>query len=80
MIKKVLGVITFTILLFTISQNLTTVAEYMGKALSVIAPIVVGLVLAFVLNILLNVIENKVFKFMRKVKKNECVTLFAQLV
>lgn len=66
MTKKAIGIITFTIILFTISQNLTVVAEYIGKFLSIIAPILVGLVLAFILNILLNVIERKITKIANK--------------
>lgn len=69
-IKKILGIITFTIILFTVSQNLTTVLGFLSGVFSIIAPVIVGLSLAFMLNILMSVLERRVFSFMKKSKKS----------
>ena len=61
-IKKILGIITFAIVLFTLSQNLSSVASFFKSSLTVFASTIVGFCLAFILNIPMNVLENKVFK------------------
>lgn len=68
-IKKILGIITFGIILFTISQNLSSVASFVGGILGIFAPLIVGLCIAFILNIPMNLLETKVFKGMKKSKK-----------
>ncbi len=67
-IKKILGIITFAIVLFTISQNLSSVASFFKSALAVFASTIIGFCLAFILNIPMNVLENKVFKGMKNNK------------
>ena len=67
-IKKILGIITFAIVLFTISQNLSSVASFFSGALSVFASTIIGFCLAFILNIPMNVLENKVFKGLKNSK------------
>ena len=71
-IKKILGIITFTVILFTLSQNLSSVASFFKGALAVFASTIIGFCLAFILNIPMNVLENKVFKGM-KTSKNKVV-------
>ena len=71
-IKKILGIITFGIVLFTISQNLSSVASFFSGLLTIIAPLIVGFCLAFMLNIPMNVLENKVFKGLKS-SKNKAV-------
>ncbi len=68
-IKIILGIITFGIVLFTISQNLTAVAGFFAGFIKILAPIIVGFCLAFILNILMNFFEKKVFKKLNKSKK-----------
>lgn len=68
-IKKILGIITFAIILFAVSQNLTTVFNFLSSVFKILAPVIVGLALAFMLNILMNVLERRVFAFMKKSKK-----------
>ena len=68
-IKKILGIIAFTIILFTASQNLTTVLGFLSGVFNIIAPVIIGLALAFMLNILMSVLERRVFSFMKKSKK-----------
>ena len=69
-IKKILGIITFAIVLFTLSQNLSSVASFFKGTLAVFASTIIGFCLAFILNIPMNVLENKVFKGLKN-KKNK---------
>lgn len=69
-IKKILGIITFAVILFTLSQNLSSVASFFKGALTVFASTIIGFCLAFILNIPMNVLENKVFKGMKTSKNN----------
>ncbi len=68
-IKKILGIITFGIILFTLSQNLSSVASFFKSALAIFASLIIGFCLAFILNIPMNVLENKVFKGLKSSKK-----------
>ncbi len=67
-IKKILGIITFGIVLFTLSQNLSSVASFLSGTLTVFASTIIGFCLAFILNIPMNIIENKVFKRLKNSK------------
>ncbi|MBQ8767265.1 MAG: AI-2E family transporter [Clostridia bacterium] len=69
-IKKILGIITFGIVLFTLSQNLSSIASFFKGALAVFASTIIGFCLAFILNIPMTVLENKVFKGLKN-KKNK---------
>lgn len=68
-IKKLLGIITFAIVLFAVSQNLTSVAHFLEGVLSILAPVIIGLSLAFMLNILMSVLDRRVFAFIKNHKK-----------
>ncbi len=68
-IKQLLGIITFAIVLFTVSQNLTSVAIFLEGVMSIFAPVIIGLSLAFMLNILMSVLDRRVFAFLKKSKK-----------
>lgn len=78
-IKIILGIITFGIVLFTVSQNLTAVAGFMSGLLKILAPVIVGFCLAFILNIVMNFFEKKVFKGMGKSKKRVIRSLIRPL-
>ena len=67
-IKKILGIITFAVVLFTLSQNLSSVAALFKGALSVFASTIIGFCLAFILNIPMNVLEKKVFNGLKNSK------------
>jgi predicted PurR-regulated permease PerM len=67
-IKKILGIITFAVILFTLSQNLSSVAVFFKGALSVFASTIIGFCLAFILNIPMNVLEKKVFRSLQNSK------------
>ena len=71
-IKKILGIITFGIVLFTCSQNLSSVGSFFKGILGICAPLIIGFCLAFILNIPINVLENSVFKKL-KTSKNKKV-------
>lgn len=68
-IKKILGIITFGIILFTLSQNLSSVGSFLKGILGICAPLIIGFCLAFILNIPMNVLEQTVFKKMKTSKK-----------
>lgn len=68
-IKKILGIITFGIILFTLSQNLSSVGTFFKGILAVCSPLIIGFCLAFILNIPMNVLEEKVFRKMKTSKK-----------
>ena len=78
-IKIILGIITFGIILFTASQNLTAVAGFLSGVLKILAPVIVGFCLAFILNIVMNFFEKKVFKGMAKSKKSAVRSLVRSL-
>lgn len=78
-VKIILGIITFGIILFTISQNLSSVAGFLSGLIKILAPVIVGFCLAFILNILMNFFENKVFKRLGKSKKRIANSLLRPL-
>lgn len=68
-IKIIIGLITFSVILLSLSQNLTAVLGFLAGVLKIFAPVLVGLCLAFILNIIMNFFEKRVFKGMAKSKK-----------
>ena len=45
-VKIILGIITFAVVLFSASQNLSVVGAFLSKLLSIITPVIMGLCLA----------------------------------
>lgn len=68
-IKTILGIITFAIVIFTVSQNLSVVTLVWSKLLKILAPVIVGFCLAFILNIPMTIIETKILGPMKKSNK-----------
>ena len=68
-IKTILGIITFAIVIFTVSQNLLVVTLVWSKLLKILAPVIVGFCLAFILNIPMTIIETKILGPMKKSNK-----------
>lgn len=64
--RKVLLVITFTIVLIFAIFHLDQVINLLKAGLSIISPFLIGIVIAFVLNILIKNLENKVFASLNK--------------
>ena len=60
-IKKVLGIIIFTLFFLWVVLNWNTVADFFGKAFELVFPFILGIAIAFVLNILTKFFEEKVF-------------------
>ena len=67
-VVKILGIITFTICLYTGIGKLNVVGEFISEVFSICAPVIVGICLAFILNIPMKLLENKVFVFLKKSK------------
>lgn len=67
-VKIILGIITFTVVLFAASQHLSVVAAVISEILGILAPVTVGLCLAFILNIPMSLLERKVFAFTQRSK------------
>lgn len=65
-VKKILLIITFAILLFTASQNLSSVFQGIQTVLKVFSPFVLGFCIAFILNVIMRFFETKVFVFLDK--------------
>lgn len=70
-IKKILGIITFAIVLFWTLQNLTIVGNILSIGFQLILPFIIGLCIAFILNVPIKLLENKVFKWGSKKKITE---------
>ncbi len=68
-VRKILLIITFTILLFLVAQNIGSVASGVKTVIGYFSPVITGLFLAFALNILLSALEKHVFAFMKKSKR-----------
>lgn len=68
-IKIILGIITFAIILFSMSQNLSVVGMFLQDVLKIVSPVIVGFCIAFILNIPMSFIEKKVFRFTNNSKK-----------
>ncbi len=67
--NKILLIVLAGILFYVALQNLNALWAFLGKAVSVFAPVIAALCIAFILNVLLSALETKIFKFMDKAKK-----------
>jgi len=59
--KKILGIITFTVLLCAVLLNLQSVMKYVNLVWDMLFPFVLGAAIAFILNIPMSFIERKLF-------------------
>lgn len=64
--KKIIGIIAVSIVLFLGLQNIHLVLEGLGTLYSILSPIIIGLCTAFILNVLLKLFEDKIFAFLNK--------------
>lgn len=60
-VKKILGIITFTLILFAILINMGSVKDYFGFIWGIIFPFTLGGAIAFILNIPMSVAEKLLF-------------------
>ncbi len=70
-VKKILLIITFTVVLYWGLQNLNIVGDILYTIFKVIFPFILGLCIAFVLNIPVRVIERNYYKLIRKKGKEK---------
>lgn len=68
-IKKILGIITFTLLLFAVLQNISKVWLFIGVLLGFAFPFIFGGSVAFIINVPMRFIENKLFQPNNKIYK-----------
>lgn len=61
-IKKILAIITFTLVLLALLMNMGAVKSYLGFLWGILFPFVMGGAIAFILNIPMSAIEQKLFK------------------
>lgn len=60
--RKIIGIITFAIVLFFVLQNIETAKSLVGSALNIISPFLFGAALAFILNLPMKMFERRLFK------------------
>lgn len=68
-IKKILGIILFTIVTLTAFQHFSVVLAIITKIIDIFAPIIIGLCIAFILNVPMRALEKNVFKFIANSKR-----------
>lgn len=61
-VKKILCIITFTLVLLSLLMNMGAVKSYLGFLWGILFPFVMGSAIAFILNIPMAAIEQKLFK------------------
>ena len=80
-IKKILWIITFAIVLFSILQNMEKVSSVVRIAVGLLSPLLIGLCIAFVFNVPMRFIEahllrnRKKFRIPSKLKRPLSITL-----
>ena len=72
-IKKLLLIITFTVLLYLGLTNFSKVANIVKSAIGIVSPFILGLCIAFIVGMLLNFLEDK---WDRVFKKNKSKILY----
>ncbi len=65
-IKKIIGIIAFSIVLFLGLQNLHLVMEGLGMLYGILLPLITGLCIAFILNVPLRLFEERAFAFLNR--------------
>lgn len=86
--RKILGIITFAILLFAAIMNLKAVKNGLLAVIGVFMPFLLGGTFAFIFNVILRMFEEKIFgrltrkngAIWRKIKRVLCITLTILLV
>ncbi len=68
-IKKILGIIVFTVVLLTAFQHFSIVLAIISKVLTVTAPVIIGTCIALILNVPMRALEKNVFSFLARSKR-----------
>ena len=79
-IKKILGIITFAIVLYAVMLNLKTVASVLGYVVSLLKPFIVGLCIAFILNVIMRQIEDYLKKRLEQSNNTETTSKFEKWI
>ena len=79
-IKKILGIITFAIVLFFLLENIVVVKEVAQTLIKVMSPFLIGLALAFILNIPMSFFERKLFKNKKNKLKRPCSLILSIII
>lgn len=70
-IKKILGIIVFTVVLLTAFQHFSVVFAVISKIIAIIAPVIIGICIALILNVPMRALEKNVFKFIADSKRKK---------
>lgn len=70
-VKKILGIITFTLILMAVLLNFRAVGNYLMFLWEIVFPFVIGGAIAFILNIPMSAIERRFQKIKIKTKRGE---------
>ena len=67
-IKKILWLITFAVVLFSVLQNFERLGSLAGLAVGIISPLLIGLCIAFIINVPMQFIETNLLRDRKKFK------------
>lgn len=68
-IKKILGIIVFTVVLLSAFQHFSIVIAVITKIIAITAPVILGTCIALILNVPMRALEKNVFKFLANSKR-----------
>ena len=77
--KKIILLISFTILLYIGLSNIDSVLGVGGKFIGVIWPFIIGGIIAFIINVLMSYFEKKIFKAEKISTKSRTVSILLTL-
>lgn len=79
-LKKLRGLILFTVLLLTAMLNLNLIEKGISALFGLIFPFLLGGCIAFILNVPMTALENKIFKNIRSSKAKRAISLVTALL
>lgn len=74
-IKKILGIIVFTVVLLSAFQHFSIVIAVITKIITITAPVILGTCIALILNVPMRALEKNVFKFLANSKREKAKKL-----
>lgn len=73
--KSILFIITFTVVILTIAENIFIIRDAVFALFAVMSPVILGLCIAFILNIPTRAFENRVYKKVKKASLRRCLSI-----
>lgn len=67
--KNILYIITFGVILFAVAMNFSDILPLLGKAVSLVMPVIVGGIIAIFINVPVSAIKNNLKKLFKKAKR-----------